>query len=166
MTDLRPGMTDAERLEATVGELAAELTALPEASFTHRAAPGEWTAAEVVGHMTEMMPYWARAAAAVAAAPGQSFGRELDDPDRVGAVASANDVHRGEALARLRHAAHEAAASIRAHDDAAWTQTGEHHSRGTMTVGAVIHLLVVEHAGEHVQQALDAAGAAHTAHTE
>ncbi|MGH2583534.1 MAG: DinB family protein [Dehalococcoidia bacterium] len=161
MTDTRPGMTDAERLEAAVDELAAQLTALPEASFTHRATPEEWTAAEVVGHMAEMMPYWARAAAAVAAAPGQPFGRELDDPDRVGAVAKADDVPRGEALARLRHAAHEAATSIRSHDAAAWAQTGEHHSRGTMAVGAVIQLLMVEHAEAHVQQALDAAGATH-----
>src|SRR5688500_5268508 len=97
------GMTEAERLEAMVDELAERLTQLPESAFTQLAGPDDWTAAEVVGHMTEMMPYWATAAAAVAAEPGQSFGRALDDPDRVGAVAAANDVPRGEALARLRH---------------------------------------------------------------
>ena len=160
MSETRTGMTEAERLEAIVDDLATQLSALPEASFTHRSGAEEWTAAEVVGHMAEMMPYWARAAAAVAAEPGRSFGRQLDDPDRVGAVAAANAVPRAEALARLRHAAHEAATTIRALDGDAWQAAGEHHTRGTLTVGDVVQALVVDHAEEHVQQALAAAGAA------
>ena len=154
------GMTEAERLEAMVDELAERLTQLPESAFTRRAGPDDWTAAEVVGHMTEMMPYWASAAAAVSAEPGRSFGRALDDPDRVGAVAAANDVPRGEALARLRHAAHQAATTLRGLDDAARRATGNHHQRGEISADDAIRLLLMEHAEEHVRQALVAAGAA------
>jgi hypothetical protein len=152
-------MTDAEQLEATVDELAARLTALAEPSFTQRAEPEEWTAAEVVGHMTELMTYWARVAAAVAAEPGRSFGRSLDDPDRVGAVASANDVPRGESLARLRHATHEASQAIRAFDAEQWDTAGIHPTNGSMTVGEIVRQLLVEHAIAHAHQALVAAGA-------
>ena len=158
MTETRTAMTEAERLEAIVDELAAQLSALPEESFTQRAGAEEWTAAEVVGHMAEMMPYWARAAAAVAAEPGRSFGRQLDDPDRVGAVAAANDVPRAEALSRLRHAAHEAATTIRTLDGSAWETSGRHHARGTLSVGQVVQWLIVDHAEQHVEQALTAAG--------
>ena len=160
MTETRTNMTEAERLEAIVDDLATQLSALPEASFTHRSGAEEWTAAEVVGHMAEMMPYWARAAAAVAAEPGRSFGRQLDDPDRVGAVASANEVPRAEALARLRHAAHQAAASIRTHDGAALQAVGIHPRHGEMTAAHVIQELLIEHAEAHVRQALAAAGVA------
>jgi hypothetical protein len=154
-----PGVNCAERLEAMVDELATRLSAVPEGSFVRRSGPDDWTAAEVVGHMTEMMPYWAGVAAAVAAEPGRSFGRPLDDPDRIGAVRAANDVHRAEALARLRHAARQTAESIRSHDTAAWQTRGLHPTRGPMTVGDVFESLVVEHAAGHCRQALDAAGA-------
>jgi uncharacterized damage-inducible protein DinB len=159
MTDTRPAMAAAERLEAMVDDLAARLTALPEETFTHRPSAEEWTAAEVVGHMTEMMPYWASAATAVAAEPGRPFGRALDDPDRVGAVRAANDLSRAEALARLRHAAHEAANAIRPLDGVGWEARGMHHARGAMTAGQVLEELLVGHAAAHVRQALTAAGA-------
>ncbi|MGD9894098.1 MAG: DinB family protein [Dehalococcoidia bacterium] len=159
MTDIRPGMTDAERLEATVDELAARLTALPEASFTQRTQSDAWTAAEVVGHMTELLPYWAGVAVSVAAAPGTPFGRTLDDPDRVGAVAAANEVARGESLAHLRHATHEAAQAIRAFDATQWDSAGMHPTNGSMTVGAIVQQLIVDHAIAHTHQALVAAGA-------
>lgn len=159
MSDIRPGMTDAERLEATVDELAARLTALSEPSFTQRAGADDWTAAEVVGHMTEIVQYWARVATAVAAEPGRSFGRALDDPDRLGAVTAANAIPRGESLTRLRHATHEASQAIRAFDAAQWETAGIHPTNGSMTVGEIVRQLLVEHAIAHTHQALVAAGA-------
>ena len=158
MHDTRPGAVDAERLEAMVDDLATRLAELPESALTHRAGPEDWTAAEVIGHMTEMMPYWARVAAAVAAEPGRTFGREPDDPDRVGAVRAVNGVPRAELLARLRSAAHEAANAIKLHDADAWAAEGVHPRYGRMTVGALIDALLVEHAAGHVRQALEAAG--------
>jgi hypothetical protein len=152
-------MADAERLEAMVDDLAQRLNTLPESSFTRRASSEDWTAAEVIGHMSEMMLYWTRAAATVAREPGHAVGRALDDPERTGAVAGANAVPRAEALARVRHAAHEAATSIRSLDESAWNAEGLHHGRVTITAGEVITSLLVEHAEGHVQQALVAAGA-------
>lgn len=162
MAKTRPGMAHAERLEAMVDELAARLTALPEDAYTRRASEEEWTAAEVVGHVIEVMSYWPGMAAAIAAEPGLSFGRDLDDPDRIGAVRSANDVPRTEALTRLRHATHEAANSIRGFDTEQWETSGMHRTRGPSTVGQVVDELLIEHVAAHVHQALDAAGAGQT----
>lgn len=155
---MNPGVELAEQLEAQIDELIVELTALPEAAFTRRREPDEWSAAEVVGHLTEMMPYWAGVAVQVADAPGTELGRALDDPDRVGPVAAANEIARGEALGRLRAAAHAAAEALRSLDDQGWQATGAHRTAGPMTVEAMVRSLLVEHAAGHVQQALDAAG--------
>jgi len=164
MGDTYPGMIDAERLQALVDELTERLTQLPEAAFTQRPAPDEWTAAEVVAHMAEMMPYWANALAAVAADPSRPFGRALDDPDRVGAVAGANDAPRADALTRLRHAAHEAATALSRLDEDAWQTLGTHHARGPMRVADAVRSLVIEHAEGHVQEALAVAGVTTAAH--
>jgi hypothetical protein len=161
METTQPGMMEAERLEALVDDLAARLTALPEATFTRRPAAAAWSAAEVVAHMSEMMPYWAGAVVAAAQEPGRRIGRELDDPDRTGAIVGANDRPRAEALTRLRHAAHDAATAIRALDVAGWRARVAHYSRGAMEIGDAVRSLIVEHAEGHVHQALEAAGGAH-----
>lgn len=158
MSDDKPGLLDAERLLATVDDLITGLTALDEATFSRRPAADAWTAAEVVGHVTEMMPYWARAGRAIAASPGASFGRAEDDPDRVGAVRAANDRARAEALTRLRAAAHEAADIIATFDTAGWNAVGTNPGRGSRSVQWVITNLLVDHAVGHARQALQAAG--------
>lgn len=152
------GALDGARLMAQVDELAAELAALPEESFTRRARPEDWTAAEVTGHLTEMMPYWAGVVTAVAARPGSAFGRAEDDPDRLGAVRAANAISRGEALTRLRQAAHTAALAFSAQSDADRDATGVHPQHGAMTVAAVIEMTVLSHLESHTRQALEAAG--------
>ena len=162
MSGILPGIGEAERLTAMVDDLAVRLAALPEASFTQRSGAEEWTAAEVVGHMTELMPYWAHRAVAIARQPGASWGRSLDDPDRVGAVRTANDLPRAEALARLRNAAHEAATVLASLNENDWQTTGMHTERGATTIAELVKQGLVEHAASHVRQALTAAGA-HTA---
>lgn len=159
MDFISPGPMYAEHVRAAADELIARLVQRDEATFTHRPGPDEWSAAEVVGHMREMLPYWAGVAAAVAAAPGTRFGRALDDPARLAAVANANAIPRADALHGLRDAAHQSAMTIAALDDDAWAREGVHPQRGPQSVEIIIRTLVVEHAEMHLRQALDAAGA-------
>src|ERR1700722_15167015 len=51
-----------------------------EEAWLRKPADGEWSAAEIVGHIIELEPYWAREAARLAADPGVEIGRGLDDP--------------------------------------------------------------------------------------
>ena len=162
MTDASPGVLAAEQIEAMMDDLAVQLAAAPEEHFTRRATPEDWTAAEVIGHLVEMLPYWARVARDVAATPGSPIGRALDDPDRTGAIAGANTLPRAEALARLRAAAHEAATVLRPLNAADWDVTGMHHVRGVLAVGDLVESLLTRHAEEHVRQALQAAGRSST----
>src|SRR5262249_30991475 len=149
----QPGVLIAERLEATVDELATELAALPEESFTRRAALGGWTAAEVVGHLTEMMPYWARVAAEVGKQPRRPLGRRMAAPARLGAVPTANVVPRAEPLAPRRPAVKEAAPAIKANEGAFWSGVGVHPTFGELPGGGFIPSRPVEHADGPVGQA-------------
>lgn len=158
MADTYPGIEQAEKLEASIDELIARLAALPEGSFTARASIEDWTAAEVVAHMTEMLPYWTRVVATAIAEPDRPLGRAMDDPDRLGPVATANAVPRSEALNHLRHAVHEAATFIRGITDAQWRTVAVHRVQGPLTVNTMVRTLMVDHAENHVQQALRAAG--------
>lgn len=146
----------AERIEAQVDELARVIAAATDEHWRRRPAEGDWSAAEVCGHVVEMMPFWAAAAQEVAAAPGVSFGRDEHDPRRIGGVTSGAGTDRHEAIEQLRAAAAAACRTIRTLPDTAWQAEGVSVSRGPMTVEAIIERLLAAHLEAHVEQVREA----------
>ena len=147
-----------ERIEAQVDELARVIAAATDEHWFRRPGPEEWTAAEVCGHVAEMLPYWAGTARTIAAGPDMAFGRGLDDPGRLGGPRTGSGWSRHEAIERIRAAAHTATRDIHALAPADWHATGVHPQRGPMTVEALIETLLARHLEEHVEQVRRALG--------
>jgi hypothetical protein len=140
-----------ERIEAQVDELVRVIAAASDEAWT-RHQEGQWTAAEVCGHVAEMVPFWAAQAREIAADPGRRIGREEDDPRRVGGVRQGAALDRHQTVEHLRAAAAEAAAIIRALPDSAWTAEAVSESLGQTTVERMIDALLIKHLEDHVQQ--------------
>lgn len=147
-----------ERIEAQVDELIRMIAATTDERWTHRAAPDDWTAAEVCGHIAEMLPYWGKKATEIAANPGTTYGRDLDDPDRMGGVRSGTKLSRHEAVELVRSAAHEAARAIRSLPAAGWHAEAVHADRGSGTVEELIETVLAAHLESHVEQVRHALG--------
>jgi hypothetical protein len=146
--------SQARRLETVNVEIAA-LLRRPEVVQRLRAAgPDEWSAVQIVGHMNEMIPYWMGHVRNLAAAAGDPprFGRMLDAPERLDAVAHGALSDPDDLLRQLDAVVRSAAADIRRLSPAERAKTGIHVRRGEMTVAAVIEDLVVTHAEEHQAQ--------------
>lgn len=141
-----------ERIEAQVDELIRILAAMPEDRWTRKPAPDEWSAAEVCGHIIEMMPFWAAQARAVAASPGLRFGRSEEDERRIEGIVRGARLSRHDAVEQIRAAAATAARAIRALPAAAWQAQGLHPTRGPMTVAEILTRLLAEHLESHVEQ--------------
>jgi uncharacterized damage-inducible protein DinB len=150
---------------ATPGELVGRLQSalagiLAEADRVHpedayaRPAADAWSAAEILAHLVEMLPYWAEQARAVAARgrDGEPFGRTHDDPERIAAVREHARDDLGELAAGVRASLDRATAVLRAIPDPGWQRTGRHARRGEMSVVQIVEQFLVEHAGEHAQQ--------------
>jgi hypothetical protein len=148
----------AEHVEALVDELVHIIATAPTDRWIRRPGEGEWSAAEVCGHIIEMMPFWAEQARAVVQSPGLRFGRAEDDPRRLGGVSANAAVDRHETVEKLRAATRTACATIRSLPDGAWTTEGLSITRGPMTVEAIISTLLVEHLQTHVDQVRRALG--------
>lgn len=145
---------EARRLEA-VNIAIRDLLRRPEVAQRLRTAGAdEWSALQIVAHMTELIPYWMHDARTLAASTGEPprFGRNLDAPERLDAVARGATSDPDELLRRLDAEIQAAAADIRAMSPAERARTGIHNRRGEMTVAAVIEQLIVGHAEEHVAQ--------------
>ena len=144
----------AARLES-VNIQVASLLRRPEVAQRLRAAgPDEWSAVQIVGHLTELIPYWMRDAHLMAAATGEppKFGRTLDAPERLEAVERGATSDPDELLRLLDREVRSAAAGIRGMSAAERAKTGIHSRQGEITVADAIRVLIVEHAEAHVNQ--------------
>jgi uncharacterized damage-inducible protein DinB len=149
---------DAARIEALVDELLRVLAAAADDHWTRPHGPDEWTAAEVCGHIAEMLPYWAARAKEVAATPGTGFGRGLEDAGRLAGPAEGGRLDRHQTVERLRHATTEACTMIRTLPDEAFAIEGTSAGRGPMTIRQMLDDLVIDHLESHVEQVRRAVG--------
>ena len=151
--DASMGATYASRIETLVAELIALIEQTPEDRWAARPGADQWSAAEICGHIAEMMPYWAAQASELAESPGMSIGRELHDPRRVGGAALGADTGRRQALNDLRAAAEQTTRLLRALPDAAWGIEGRHITRGAFPLESIIADFIVGHLAAHIEQA-------------
>jgi uncharacterized damage-inducible protein DinB len=122
----------------------------PEA-WTKRPAESEWSAAEIVGHVIELEPYWAHQAEYLAQHPGAEIGRTLDDPVRLGGPERGSSLSAQEARTRLAQSGEEAAETLRRLPDTAWSTKGIW--RGTeVTIDELLERHLIVHVREHLEQ--------------
>jgi uncharacterized damage-inducible protein DinB len=136
-------------------ELIGSLDWVSDAAWLRKPADGEWSAAEIVGHIIELEPYWAREAARLAADPGAEIGRGLDDHARLSGAAAGGTRTAKEARMLLAQAGESAAETLRKIPDSAWSIRGTW--RGTeMSVSELVERHLTDHVREHIGQAVAA----------
>jgi hypothetical protein len=147
-------MSRRERLLAAAGRIRAAAPAVPDDTLTDPdPATGErWDRRQVLAHVAEMLPYWARQAELVASGQQQTFGRVRTDPDRVGAIERDRHEDPGRLLDRVDEGVGVALALLERLDDQAMARTGHHQTLGDMTVAELVDRFMVAHLEEHADQ--------------
>jgi uncharacterized damage-inducible protein DinB len=142
------------RLQRALAGILAEADRLHLEEAYARPAADAWSAAEILAHLVEMLPYWAEQARAVAARSqdGEPFGRTHDDPERIAAVRQHARDDLRELAAGVRASLERATVVLCAIPAHGWQRTGRHARRGEMSVAQIIEQFLVEHAEEHAQQ--------------
>ena len=142
-----------------VGEqFAAFVETLTDEQFHRRPAPGEWSAAEITGHVSEAPLTFANHARRAAAEGGGAVGRAPDDPGRLSAVARLAGRGPKEGAQLVRDGIREACAILRTIPEQGWQARGQSPRMGDVTMLAFIQNVAVDHLEGHLQQAKDAAG--------
>ncbi len=125
-----------------------------------RPAPEEWSVMENLAHIAEFPPYWIAEFATIVKEPGQTFGRTHADPDRIAAI----EDHARDALTptlnRIENSRDQALEILQQIDDGDWQKTGQHSTRGVMTLHEMLEFFVIKHLQDHVQQTREALKAA------
>jgi len=149
------GEAQARRLERVYEQVAALLRD-PDVASRLRTAPGEneWSAMQILGHMTEMIPYWLNHCRILIAATGPPprFGRTPGSPERLAGVSRGATARPDGLLTQLEGAVRSAATAIRKLSTEERGKRGINSERGELTVAEVIESFIVGHAEEHLAQ--------------
>ena len=153
--DTNSAEAQAQRLEHVYQQLAA-LVRQPDVMRRLRTptSENEWSAMQILGHMSEMIPYWlvnCRVLIAATGAPPQ-FGRSLEAPERLEGVERGATGNPDQIMQQLREEVYAAMSVIRGISPAERHKQGVHISRGEMTVADIIEIFVVSHAEGHLAQ--------------
>jgi len=143
-----------DRLQNAVAGMLAEIDRLPSTDAYVSSATDAWSAAEILAHLVEMLPYWADQARAVAARAqdGEPFGRTHDDPQRIAAVRDHARDDLQELAIGVCTSLDGSVATLRAIPHGDWQRSGRHARRGEMSVTQIVEQFLSEHAEEHAQQ--------------
>ena len=143
----------AEEIGTGVAQLTTWLAEVDPAWLYGAPSPGEWTVMELLAHTVEFLRYWPPVMVGIAAEPGLSFGRGLDDSDRTGYVLA----HGGDPLEamvqELSAAGEEAQAMLAAIPAAGWEATGVHMDWGELALPQIVQRVLTGHLAGHCAQA-------------
>jgi DinB family protein len=144
----------AARLQAAAGRIRASAALLPDDALTDPdPESGErWDRGQVLAHVAEMLPYWARQAELVVAGRQVEFGRVKGDPDRLAAIERDRREDPRRLLGRIDEGVATVLALLERLDAQAMAATGRHPTLGEMTVAELVDRFLVAHLEEHADQ--------------
>jgi hypothetical protein len=111
-----------------------------------------WDRGQVLAHVAEMLPYWARQIELLVAGEQATFGRVKGDPDRRAAIERDRREDPERLLGRVDEGVAAVLALLDRLDDRAMARTGRHPSLGEMTVATIVDRFLVAHLEEHADQ--------------
>ncbi|HZD01291.1 MAG TPA: DinB family protein [Actinomycetes bacterium] len=112
-----------------------------------------WDRGQVLAHVAEILPYWARQAELVVEwGDGVPFGRVKSDPERIAVIERDRHDDPARLLERMDWELREVLVLLDRLDDEALARTGRHERLGEMRVAEIIDRFLVEHLEEHADQ--------------
>ena len=156
-TSMLDGTDFVARLHAVEERLDAHAAAATPSALTDPDPGGteRWEAGQVWSHMGEFVAYWhGQVESVIAAYDGDPvpFGRTKEDPARIAGI----EMGRHEAMRQMRGRVGDEIAELKRYlatlTSAEWNAVGEHPTRGSMDVEAIVGTFVVNHLEEHADQ--------------
>ena len=142
-----------KQLQAAQADLVAAVEAASEKSLATAPAEDEWSAAQVVGHVAELQPFWLKKARSLSTAHPEPLSRTIEEHEsRDIAVDVATRRTKDALVASLRTSNKAALEILKGMDDDALKRSGPRWGGEIATADQVISTYVVGHVVQHAEQ--------------
>ncbi len=148
------GASFASGLEVAAKALLAEVGALPAEVIGWKPSDDVWSVVEILGHVSEFVPYWTAQAVQIARHSQEQWGRTHTDTDRIDAVNRARSCSVADVTGEIRAGVESSASTLRGLSDAELaTEAMSRNPRwGLKPAAFVVEQLVVQHVEKHLGQ--------------
>src|SRR5215467_15162975 len=158
----------AMQLQATTGEIIAEVRRLPAELINWIPAEGVWSVMDILCHIREFVPFWMGETLRIVRTRNETWGRDHTDRARIAAVTNTAAYKLEDVLSDIRRAAERSADALRGLSDADLDiQAMSKNPRwGMKPASFVVDHLVVQHVEKHLGQIRRNVGQFGEAHTK
>ena len=140
-------------LQGAQARFQAALQGISEAELRTPPREGEWTVAQVVGHVAELQPFWMRKVLLMVTLENPSVARTPEEQEqRVRAVAEAEGMPWPELERRLQESAAQALELARRLRDGDLRRLGTRGDGQAVTVQQMVERFIAGHLEEHARQ--------------
>ena len=148
------GQQAGARLRAAVEHLLATVAPLPADLITWQPGPNVWSVMDNLCHVQEFIPYWTSQALKVVAHPGETWGRDPTNADRLAAVTDTSARRLPDVVAAIRQAAAASADALARLSEADLDAEGPSRNPrfGVKPAHFIVDELLVGHVEKHVGQ--------------
>jgi fumarylpyruvate hydrolase len=148
------GTSAGVRLQAAAERMLAEVGRLPADVIRWQPAWDVWSVMDILCHVQEFIPYWTSQALQVVEHPGEPWGREHGDRDRLAAVTNTSARRLSDVQQAIRRGAAESAAALARLSDAQLSvEAASRNPRiGVKPAQFIVDQLLIEHVEKHIGQ--------------
>lgn len=90
-----------ESIQTSLDQIIETVSGLSEETIRWNPSGEEWSIMQIISHLNEALPYWLGEIATVVRTPGSQWGRGLQDPARLAAVANTDQQSVADELKKL-----------------------------------------------------------------
>ncbi len=144
-----------EAIQQTLTQMVQQCKVLSEESIRWKPSEEEWSILQILSHVKEATPYWINEAKRVIAKPGAEWGRGLQEPNRIAAVANPDELSVSETIAGLEAMVEIVRAELNQLTDEQLRIESPHRNFakfGNKPVSFIIGHFIEEHVAGHLKQ--------------
>ncbi|MGG1659885.1 DinB family protein [Brevibacillus sp. NRS-1366] len=143
-----------EQIEKSLDELIGLASGLSSEVLHWKPANEAWSIQEVLSHVEEAIPYWVNEMENITSGRQKEWGRTMQDPTRLAAVARAHDISTPDLLSRLQKAKTAIRQELQSikEEELELEAPSRNPKFGIKPLRFILDHFVVEHIESHIRQ--------------
>ncbi|RLL46892.1 DinB family protein [Oceanobacillus piezotolerans] len=154
MTDVKV-LSYTESINGSLDKIVTTVQDLSEETIRWKPAEDEWSILQILNHVNEATLYWLSELETILEQPGSEWGRGLQNPDRLEAVESPDELDVNAVIAKVKELKPVVTERLSKVDDERLTEENPHRNFakfGNKPVSFLIEHFLVEHVEGHYNQ--------------
>ncbi|MBO0999372.1 DinB family protein [Bacillus sp. SD075] len=147
--------TSIQSVQRSIDHILETAANLPDETIRFKLTDDEWSIMQILSHLAEAIPYWLGEVENVVAVPGSQWGRGLQDPARLAAVADTDKLAVDDVMKQVEELKYKVESCLGKLDEETLSKESPHRNFakfGNKPASYIIDHFIDEHVSGHYDQ--------------